>query len=81
MLFLLDYSLDYPDHAAKVSEPFSRWGFVHMVWKSKSKIHLTATVALNRRHLTEKRKEVLANNYSKTLSGKAKAQRAEEQIQ
>jgi len=38
---------------------------------------LTPTVALNRRHLTEKQKEVLANNYSKTLSGKANAQRAE----
>ena len=38
---------------------------------------MTPTVALNRRHLTEKQKEVLANNYSKTLSGKANAQRAE----
>jgi len=48
-----------------------------MIWKSKSKIHLIATFALNRRHLTERQKEVLANNYSKILSGKAKAQRAE----
>jgi len=38
---------------------------------------LIATFALNRRHLTERQKEVLANNYSKILSGKAKAQRAE----
>jgi len=29
------------------------------------------------RHLTEGQKDVLANNYSKILSGKAKTQRAE----